>query len=102
MNQNRSIKKRLIGLTSLIGNTPLLEIQLKYKGKRRLVYAKAEYLNMTGSIKDRMAFYIMEQAYLVPLISQKSYLAVNRRVKGVIYTPFRQIYLNKAYIVSEP
>jgi len=58
-----SIKKRLTGLTSLIGNTPLLEIQLKYNGEKRLVYAKAEYLNMTGSIKDRMAFHIMEKAY---------------------------------------
>ena len=29
----------------------------------RTLYAKAENLNMTGSIKDRMAFHILEQGY---------------------------------------
>jgi cysteine synthase A len=56
MDQMNAIEKRLTGLSSLIGNTPLLEIKLKYKGDFRLIYAKAEFLNMTGSIKDRMAF----------------------------------------------
>jgi cysteine synthase A len=63
MDQNTLMEKRLKGLSSLIGNTPLLEISLKYKGKHRMVYAKAENLNMTGSIKDRMAFHIMQKAY---------------------------------------
>jgi cysteine synthase A len=34
-----------------------------YEGKERYVYAKAEHLNMTGSIKDRMAFHIVEKGY---------------------------------------
>jgi cysteine synthase A len=63
MDQKNNIEKRLTGLSSLIGNTPLLEIKLKYKGDFRRIYAKAEFLNMTGSIKDRMAFHIMERAY---------------------------------------
>ena len=50
-------------LKSLIGNTPLLAIHLKYKGEDRVVYAKAENMNMTGSIKDRMAFHILSKAY---------------------------------------
>jgi cysteine synthase A len=57
------IGKSIHGLSSLIGNTPLLEIELLYKDKPRRIYAKAEYLNMTGSIKDRMALYIMKEAY---------------------------------------
>ena len=63
MDKKNKIEKRLSGLSSLIGNTPLLEIKLKYKGDFRRIYAKAEFLNMTGSIKDRMAFHIMERAY---------------------------------------
>ena len=55
--------KRIRGLASLIGNTPLLEIQYKYKGKQGKIYAKAENLNMTGSIKDRMAYYILLKGY---------------------------------------
>ncbi len=50
-------------LKNLIGNTPLLEINFKYKGEDRVIYAKAENLNMTGSIKDRMAFHILTKAY---------------------------------------
>jgi len=49
-------------LKRMIGNTPLLEIKLKYKGDVRTVYAKAEYYNLTGSIKDRMALHILGKA----------------------------------------
>ncbi|MBI2520186.1 MAG: cysteine synthase family protein [Bdellovibrio sp.] len=50
-------------LQSLVGNTPLLIIDYEYKGKKRVLYAKAEHLNMTGSIKDRMALHVMGKAY---------------------------------------
>ena len=55
--------KRFRGLSSLIGNTPLLAIECNYDGHDRIIYAKAENLNMTGSIKDRMAFHIMQKGY---------------------------------------
>lgn len=54
---------RVSGLSSLIGNTPMLAINFLYRGNRRTVYAKAENLNLTGSIKDRMAFHILRRAY---------------------------------------
>lgn len=57
------VEKRIQGLTSLIGNTPLLALHFRYKGQNRVIYAKAESLNMTGSIKDRMALHILQQAY---------------------------------------
>jgi cysteine synthase A len=57
------VNKKIKGLASLIGNTPLFEIMLTYHGKKRIIYAKAEHLNMTGSIKDRMAFHIIQQGY---------------------------------------
>ena len=50
-------------LKHMIGNTPLLRIRFSFRGKERVIYAKAEHLNMTGSIKDRMAFHILKQAY---------------------------------------
>jgi cysteine synthase A len=55
--------RRLLGLKSMIGNTPLLAIDLEFRGEPRVIYAKAENLNMTGSIKDRMALHIIERAY---------------------------------------
>jgi cysteine synthase A len=54
---------RLRGLRSLIGNTPLLEIDFTFRGKSRRIFAKAEHGNLTGSIKDRMALHILERAY---------------------------------------
>lgn len=55
--------KRIAGLSCLIGNTPLLVIEFTYRGKSMKIFAKAENLNMTGSIKDRMAFHIISNAY---------------------------------------
>lgn len=46
----------------MVGNTPLLKIDYTYKGKPRTIYAKAEYLNFTGSIKDRIAYHIFDKA----------------------------------------
>jgi len=47
----------------MIGNTPLLEIKYRYKGEERIIYAKAEFYNLTGSIKDRMAKHIIKESY---------------------------------------
>lgn len=54
---------RLEALSVMIGNTPLLEIEFTYKGRRRRIYAKSENFNFTGSIKDRMALHVLRQAY---------------------------------------
>jgi cysteine synthase A len=59
----KQIDNKIRGLSYLIGNTPLLSIQLTYKGVLRTVHVKAENLNMTGSIKDRMALHIIRKAY---------------------------------------
>jgi cysteine synthase A len=48
----------------MVGNTPLLAVHLRFRGESRVIYAKAEHLNLTGSIKDRMALHILERAYL--------------------------------------
>jgi len=58
------VTQRFGSLKHMIGNTPLLAIRCMFKGKERVIYAKAEHLNMTGSIKDRMAFHILKKAYL--------------------------------------
>ena len=47
----------------LVGNTPLIAVHLKFKGSKRVIFAKAEHLNLSGSIKDRMALHILREAY---------------------------------------
>ena len=57
------INKKIEHLWSMVGNTPMIEILYEYQGQTRMIYAKCEHYNLTGSIKDRMALYIMQKAY---------------------------------------
>jgi cysteine synthase A len=61
--QKLGYRDRLLGLRVLVGNTPLLVVEYSVDGgSPRRIYAKAENLNMTGSIKDRMALHILRNA----------------------------------------
>src|SRR5512132_2948509 len=57
------VPERCRQLKHMIGNTPLLAVRCRFRGAERVIYAKAEHLNLTGSIKDRMAFHILKRAY---------------------------------------
>jgi len=50
-------------IKSLIGNTPIVRIKVKFNNRTKNIYAKLEYYNYTGSIKDRLASYIIEESY---------------------------------------
>lgn len=54
----------------LVGNTPMVAINYIFKGKKSIIYAKCEHYNLTGSVKDRMALYILHQAYRKKLIKK--------------------------------
>ena len=58
-----TLEQRFRALSLLVGNTPLLAVHYAYRGSERTVYAKSENLNMTGSVKDRMALHILHTAY---------------------------------------
>ncbi len=49
-------------IADAIGNTPLIEIQTLNPNKKVRVFAKLESFNPGGSIKDRIALYMIEQA----------------------------------------
>lgn len=58
------MKKMADRLTDLVGNTPLLELNNynKNKGLKARVIAKLEYFNPAGSVKDRVALAMIEDA----------------------------------------
>jgi cysteine synthase A len=58
-----TVTDRLTSLGRLVGNTPLLGIHCSFQGQMRVIYAKCEQMNLTGSIKDRMALHILRKAY---------------------------------------
>ncbi len=51
-------------LTELIGNTPLIDLAriARIKGTKAQVVAKVEYFNPGGSVKDRVALHMIEDA----------------------------------------
>ena len=49
-----------MNIDKLIGNTPMIKIKVRYNKKEINVFSKLEYYNFTGSIKDRLANYIIE------------------------------------------
>lgn len=60
---------RLEALHTLIGSTPLLGIDCEFRGRSHRIWAKLETLNLTGSVKDRMAYHVLADAYAREAIS---------------------------------
>lgn len=56
-------KEKLNRLRSLVGNTPMIRLSCAYNGTPIDIYTKYEAWNFTGSIKDRMALCILQNAY---------------------------------------
>jgi len=65
-------EKKFQDLRHLVGNTPMLQLDYLYKGKAGKIFVKCEHYNLTGSIKDRMALYILHKAYQLGNIRQDS------------------------------
>ena len=58
-----SARNPVRALLPLVGNTPFVEVRYELDGRPRRLFAKCETLNMTGSIKDRIAVQILGHAY---------------------------------------
>ncbi len=50
-----------MSIEKLVGNTPMIRIDYEFEGKQGSIYTKLEYYNYSGSIKDRIALYIIQQ-----------------------------------------
>ena len=60
-----AVTERFRALDAMVGNTPLLALRLRLKTQEHTIYAKAEFLNLTGSIKDRMALHVLDRKSVV-------------------------------------
>ena len=49
-------------MNKIIGNTPMIKINYEFNNKKSYIYTKLEYYNLTGSIKDRVALYMIKNA----------------------------------------
>lgn len=53
-----------------IGNTPLLKLDIQHQSRQYRLYAKPEFMNPSGSIKDRIARHIIERGEAKGLLRQ--------------------------------
>ena len=59
MREGQQMTDSTHSILGVIGNTPMLRLTRVARGE---ILAKAEFLNPGGSIKDRIALHIIEQA----------------------------------------
>jgi cysteine synthase A len=57
------VRARLAAVRRLVGRTPLLAVRCRFRGNEYTIHAKHEVTNFTGSIKDRMALHILDDAH---------------------------------------
>lgn len=89
----------MVDKKSIIGNTPMIKIKYEYNGKINEIHTKLEYFNFTGSIKDRVAYYIINNATLrgklkegMPIVEATS------GNTGISLAAFGTIYKHPVYI----
>lgn len=82
-----------------IGNTPMIRIDYEYEGKEKYIYAKLEYYNLTGSIKDRVAYYILKNAYESgKLRKNMPIVEATSGNTGISFSALGALYNHKVYI----
>ncbi len=84
---------------NLIGNTPILELSNQYS-KNVKYYAKLECFNLTGSVKDRPVFQIIQDLYREKKINKNTviieYTSGNT---GISLSAMANIFKNKVIVV---
>lgn len=69
---DKVIENRFKNIKKLVGNTPLVKITYKFKGNTCSMLAKLEWYNLTGSIKDRVAYQILYDAYKKGIVNSST------------------------------
>lgn len=86
-------------IDKLIGNTPMVKIKCKYKNEIKYIYAKLEYYNYTGSIKDRVINYIIKDGIKNnKLIKGMPIIEATSGNTGISLSALGRLYNHKVYI----
>ncbi len=80
-------------MKNLFKSTPIIKIKYEYNNEIKYIYAKLEYFSFTGSIKDKVVYYILENALIngtykkgMPIIEVSSgNTAISASALGALY-----------------
>lgn len=88
-----------MSIGKLIGNTPMIKINYEFEGKTDCIYTKLEYYNYSGSIKDRIALHIIEQARQNgDLVDGQSIVEVTSGNTGISFSAIGAYYGHDVHI----
>jgi cysteine synthase A len=88
-----------MNIKKLIGNTPMIKINYEYDGKLGSTYTKLEYYNYCGSIKDRIASYIIEKEKLNGNLSEgQAIVEVTSGNTGISFSAIGALYGHDVHI----
>ena len=94
------LDEKFKSLENLIGKTPLIKITYKYKGEIKTCCCKAEWYNLSGSIKDRVAYYILKNAYATGELKENmSVVEVTSGNMGIAFAAISRYLGNKMIAV---
>ena len=94
------LDEKFNSLKNLIGKTPLIRITYKYNGVIKTACCKAEWYNLSGSIKDRVAYYILKKAYEDgTLTKDKTIVEVTSGNMGISFAAISRYLGNKMVAV---
>ena len=60
----------LVNIEKLVSNSPIIEIKYRFKNKLNSVFLECSWYSLTGSIKDRVAYQILKDAYQMGLLNK--------------------------------
>lgn len=86
-------------INKTIGNTPTIKIKYKYNDKIKYIYVKLEYYNLSGSIKDRVAYYMIKRAKeRKELMSNQPIIEVTSGNTGIAISALAALEKHPVYI----
>ena len=88
-----------MNVENLVGNTPMIKIDYEYEGKQGSIYTKLEYYNYSGSIKDRIALYILlKEKENGNLAEGQSIVEVTSGNTGITFSAFGALLGHEVHI----
>lgn len=86
-------------MNNLIGNTPLIKINYEIYGDKKSFFTKLEWYSLTGSVKDRMAEYIiLESKKLGILKENQTIVETTSGNTGIAISSLGALYNHKVVI----
>lgn len=88
-----------MNIEKLVGNTPMIRIDYEYEGKKSSIYTKLEFYNYSGSIKDRIALYIIQKEREMGNLKEgQSIVEVTSGNTGIAFSAIGALYGHDVHI----